>query len=257
MNIVSFELSVSSQNSALLEEFRNITCPNAVILNSGGMSKLCALLTKTSDYKTDTIIYNLVNTIKKISAYSSNETEDKIQYMVNVGIIVSDANETSIPGIVFPSEYIHLASKLKILTHFHLMITSSTMKGQLNSGAYFYIQSDNEIDLQSLNKITDTEPSIVYQRGSMGRYTVVNFNAWGIEVSYDDQLPNIPISALMSRLHNYKAIGLYCKEKNMESHIDLTCYGINSDPIDFEIDHSFFSFAEELSAQYVDIDFMN
>lgn len=53
MNIISFELSVCSQNVALLEEVRRITCSNADIHKGNETSKVCALQTKSSGYDTD------------------------------------------------------------------------------------------------------------------------------------------------------------------------------------------------------------
>lgn len=257
MNIISFELSVCSQNVALLEEVRRITCSNADIHKGNETSKVCALQTKSPGYDTDAMLQDVVDNLQKIHTHISTQVENIVDYILDIGIIVSDADQTSIPGVVFSSEYIHLASKLKIKTHFHLQITSSTMRGQLNSGAYFYIVSRDEIDFTALNEIAGIQPTVIYRRGAMGRCTVVAFNAWGLEVSYDNQLPDVPLSALMSKLYNFEKIGRYCKEKDIDSHIDLTCYSIHSDPMDFQLDSSFFYFAEELSVRYVDVDFMN
>jgi len=109
----------------------------------------------------------------------------------------------------------------------------------------------------TLNKIAGIHPSVVYRKGCLRRETVVDFNSWGVEVSTEGELPDIPDYALMKKLNKPKEIGLFCKENNLESHVDITCYSIYSDTICFQLDPSFFTFLKDLSVQYLDMDFMN
>jgi len=114
------------------------------------------------------------------------------------------------------------------------------------------IMSDDEIDEPILNRVAGTQPSIIYRKGHMGRYTVVDFNSWGIEINLEKQLPDNAALALMNRLQNPKKIGLYCKDNNYTSHVDLTCYSIPYESIHFNLETSFFTFLRDLSVQYLD-----
>lgn len=260
MNTISFDMYAGSHNIELLEELHRVSCPDAEIIQDAGMHKisiLSVITTGDDTYDTDGIITLIVETAQRLRMQFPMLTENKIVYTLDIRIVVTDADETSIPGITLSREYISLASELGIQTRFHLMISSSTRKGTLNSGAYLYIDSDNEINFPVLNRIAGIQPSVLYRKGCKGRYTVVDFYAWGLEVSSENQLPDVPVSALMRKLKNAKETGAYCKENNLESHVDITCYSIYSEPLRFQLEPSFFTFLKELQVRFVAMDFMN
>ena len=248
---------VCSHCIELLEEVRRESCLDKEIIQDGEMLKVVILSINTTDHVADDIVIPIVDAIQRLYLIFPALTERKISFTVNIDIVVTDADEASIPSIVFPAEYISLASGLEIQTRFHLMITSSTMVGTMNSGAYLYIESDKEIDVPVLNIIAGTQPSVVYRKGCMGRYTIVDFNSWGLEISTKNQPPSIPALLLMRKIQNAEILGLYCKENSLESHVDITCYSISSEPLCFQLEPAFFVFLHKLHVNYLDIDFLN
>jgi hypothetical protein len=257
MNNISFKVSVSSHCLELLEDMCRESCLGTDIVRDERMPAVCILSINTSDYVTDDIIVQIGETIQCFHEKIFSHIKEKIGIKVEIEIVVTDLDDTPIPGVLFPAEYISLVSELEIQTRFHLMINSSTKRGLINSGAYLYIESDNEIDVTRLNRIARTDPSIVYRKGCMGRYRVVDYNAWGLEVTNEDKMPDAPALELMQKLRNAKEIGNYCEKNHLESHVDITCYSISSEPLYFQIEPSFFTFLKELRVRYIDFDFMN
>lgn len=221
------------------------------------MLKVCILSVKTSDYETEDILLQVEEKIRMLHLRLSKEEHKQFRVAVDIKLLVSDADLTSIPGITFRAGYVSLASELGIRTNFHLEINSSTKRGLMNSGTHFLVESEREIDICTLNKITGLDPHIVYRMGDKGKYAIVDFNAWGYEISNNNMLPDVSVSALILALPNAKEVGLYCKKNNLVTHIDITCYGISPDPLCFQLEPTFFIFANNLSVQYVDLDFMN
>lgn len=257
MNKVSIEVFVCSHCLELLEEVRRLSCLDKEILKDGELLKVGLLSVNTTDYGADDIIIPTVEAIQRFYLDYPAQIEGSISLIVDIDIVVPDADEASIPGILFPTEYISLASKLDIKTIFHLMITSSTIVGTMNSGAYLYIESDSDINVPVLNMIAGTQPSVVYRKGCMGRYTVLNFNSWGLEISTNNQPPSIPALLLMRKIQNVEVLGLYCKENSLDSHVDITCYSISSEPLCFQLEPVFFTFLHKLHVNYLDVDFLN
>jgi len=256
MNKVSFEVTVFSHSRESLEKICSESSLHFDHIQDGDVSAVCILSVNTTDFDTDDAVHQTIIAIRGLDTLLKEHIVTDFSIRVDIEIVETDGNETPIPGIVFPADYILLASDLEIKTRFHLMIDSSTKKGLLNSGAYFYIMSDNEIDVEELNQVAHTQPSILYRKGYMGRYTIVNFNSWGIEISSDNNLPTIPILSLMKRLWNAKQVGVYCMNNRLTSHVDITCYSIPPEPLLFNLEPSFFTFLKDLSVQYLDMDFM-
>lgn len=257
MNKVSIALILFSHCRKSLEQACSLSCLNIDIIQEGDIFKACFLSVDTKDQDTDDVLRQIIDAIQGLNVLFKKHTIKGLCLKVDIEIIVADGDEIPIPGITFPAIYISLASDLEIQTRFHLMIESSTKKGLINSGSYLYVMSDKEIDVSELNSVAGTLPSIVYRKGNKGRYTILPFNSWGIEISFDNQLPDILAYALMDRVRSAKEIGLYCKENNLSSHVDLTCYSIPSEPLHFQLDPTFFSFLKDLSVRYLDMDFMN
>ena len=231
MNNISFKVSVSSHCLELLEDMCRESCLGTDIVRDERMPAVCILSINTSDYVTDDIIVQIGETIQCFHEKIFSHIKEKIGIKVDIEIVVTDLDDTPIPGVLFPAEYISLVSELEIQTRFHLMINSSTKRGLINSG--------------------------VYRKGCMGRYRVVDYNAWGLEVTNEDKMPDAPALELMQKLRNAKEIGNYCEKNHLESHVDITCYSISSEPLYFQIEPSFFTFLKELRVRYIDFDFMN
>lgn len=252
MNKVSFELYAFSHSREFLEKACSLS------RSSQDVNKLKARIVSvsTTDFDTRDTIQIIINTLQGLYARLTTQMIKTIHFTLDIKIIVTDGDETSIPGITFPANLITFASDFEIQTRFHLHVKSSTVKGHMHSGSYFYIMSDSEIDVAELNRVSGIQPSIVYRKGCMGRYTVVAFNSWGIEFDLDNQTPDIPAKELMQRMQKAKEVGIYCKNNNLSSHVDLTCYSIPSNPTHFQLEPSFFSFLKDLSVDYIDFDCM-
>ena len=254
---VSFNLSASSNDIEYLKDVCQAFGSRIHISQDGERQKVDILSASINDYDTESIIIQIIEAIQRLPLTSPSQTVKNTILSLDITIVVSDADDTSIPGVLLPAEYISLASEHRIQTAFNLMITSSTRKGFLNSGAYLYIVSNNAFDVSEMNRIAGTSPSVVYQKGRFGRNAIVNLNAWGLEVVSENRLPDYPALMLMQKIQNANELGLYCKENNLESHMDITCYSIPSEPLRFQLEPSFFSFLNELNIRYIDMDFMN
>ena len=186
----------------------------------------------TSEYETEELFIQATDLLRKIDGLItpvSNQLFVRVNFIINV----NHAEEEPIPGIVIGQEFITLASELNLLLDVSLEISPVNYGNRVNSGAFFYISSDDEIDTAALSDISGTKPSVVYRKNTMGRFTVVNYNAWGIEMTNDDSLPDKPMSELVRQIKNAGALGDYCKTHGLQSHVDITCYGVPRSPIMF------------------------
>lgn len=256
MNRFSLAVFVFSHCHDPLEKLCSIYNLDSEIIQNDNVFKVCILSVNTTSDDTDDVVRQGIDALSSLYNHLKEQGVTEFSIKVDIEVIVTDGDETPIPGIVLPADFISLASYLDAQTRFHLLIKSSTQKGMINSGSYLYIMSDDEIDEPILNRVAGTQPSIIYRKGHMGRYTVVDFNSWGIEIYLEKQLPDNAALALMNRLQDPKKIGLYCKDNNYTSHVDLTCYSIPYESIHFNLETSFFTFLRDLSVQYLELDFM-
>lgn len=258
MNKTSVGIYIYSENHNCIKRISRAPYINIIERSHNEKeSGICVLLVNIDDYETESIIGQAIECLNQLHSELSSEDIMSIHVELNIKIIVSNGDNDPIPGITLPKDYINLAAELGIQTSFKLIISSSTVEGVMNSGAYYYIESNDIIDTAAITKLTGIEPSLIYNKGTHGKYTVVDLNAWGISIQSDNTLPETPIGNLMQRINNPKNVGSYCNNNCLNSHMDITLYGIPSSCISFKFNPTVFTFLNDLSVNYLDLDFMN
>lgn len=178
------------------------------------------------------------------------------EFELDLGIDAPDADEESLPGTGFPKEFIACAADVTLRVNVVVRAVSTSDNEQPHCGAYFYIDSDEELDIRQIGSVAGTQPTRVAKKGEQGEYAVYKCNSWGILINGDDPCPETPVAALMERIRQPRMLGRYCREKGLDSHIDVTCYGIPDKPVSFQFDSRFFRFCRDLDVAWVGIDLM-
>lgn len=258
MNVSSINLTVSSLSQKDIErilEFQHATIAREIVQKDSSY-EACIISFKTTDYVLESAINSMCDYLHAFDGCISKQSLCDYKLRLNIEIIAEDADKDPLPGITLSADFIALIADLRINTSVTITL-SSVEPGRLNSGAYFYVNSDNAFDMNRLCSIALAQPSVIYRKGAMGRHKIMDYYAWGIEIKNDNDFPEKPIKTLMEHLHNAKEIADFCRQNKLDSHVDVTCYGIPTGTISFQLSAQFFSFLNDLGVMFLDIDLMN
>ncbi len=223
----------------------------------GDRYRLCILSYCTSGYNSERLNDKL---IKHFSSPAILRRQLDMYYLnIAVAYTISGLKKKdSIPGLGLNSALISLMSTLKASIIVTILSSVRVSNGTSSCGAYYYLKSDNEFNVSQINQIAGTSPSIVFGKGDAcySGNKIRDYYCWGIEYTYDDTTPNKPIRELMGRIMNPSQLGLFCKDHDMDSNIDLTYYGLYSEKIEFCIGADFLIFCNKLGVSWIAVDMM-
>ena len=218
------------------------------------ISKTLVLSLVDEGYNTDSLFSQAADSIQGFRKKLSPRSAESMCFDMVLEVEVPNADNDSLPGVGFSREFISCAAGVQLRVVINLNAISSG-EHHVHSAACCYISSDNGLDVEKISGIAGVQPSIVYRKGEQGRYTIAKHNAWVLK-THDDSLPEKPIASLMKEVNNPQSLGQYCREEGLHTHIDVTCYGIPSEPVSFQINSRFFHFCRDMDVEYADIDMM-
>lgn len=227
------------------------TCENYI----DHVSRTLVLSLMSDGYDTDSLFSQAADSIRSFREHFSSRGAEPMSFEVVLDVEAPNADNESLPGVGLPRKFISCAAGLILRVIINLNAISSG-EHHVHSGAYYYICSENELDVEKISHIAGAQPSIVCRKGEKGKYTKANLNAWVLRIHDDNCLPGIPIASLMKKISYPQSLGQYCREEGLHTHIDVTCYGIPNELVSFQIDSCFFRFCRDLDVEYIDIDLM-
>ena len=206
-------------------------------------------------------INTIASNLSDLGIISYIKNNGQLSLRIKINVSESDADSNSLPAIDFSKEFITSLACTQPRIDIILKVTSSSTDENIGrSGVVYYIypnKDEEELDIDTINMISGTQPSFVYRKGEPGRCkNVVDYNAWEVRINEDGVLPSNPIKALMNRIKSPIELGLLCKKHDLSSHINIYCYGIPNRTISFVLDPDFIAFCEQLDIQWCDLDLM-
>ena len=210
-----------------------------------------------NEYDEDHIIESLSVFLNNHYLYKNLTKNDRI----NIDILIKksgiDSENESIAGLTFPSTFLSLCASIRINIIVQILLSNAPIKKEESRcGAYYYIASDTSpLDITMINLMTGTLPTVVEHKNNVLKHRISDSNVWGVEC-FHFNTPNKAIEALIKTVINPKKVGRYVKKEKLNSHIDLTCYGIYHKTTEFVIPHNFLSFCNYLQLKWLDIDIM-
>ena len=106
------------------------------------------------------------------------------EFELDLGIDAPDADEESLPGTGFPKEFIACAADVTLRVNVVVRAVSTSDNEQPHCGAYFYIDSDEELDIRQIGSVAGTQPTRVAKKGEQGEYAVYKCNSWVSRATY-------------------------------------------------------------------------
>lgn len=187
----------------------------------------------------------------------SNRYPPSDGYLFSILITVDGVDSgQSIPGFTITPDFLAVCVCLKMPIIIVINARVSREQGGSSVGAYYYIADDKDLDIGAINSASGSKPSLLERKGEMGRHVINKTNTWGIECRSFDSLADQPINSLIEAIKHPTELGLYCKEHNLHTHIDVTCYGIYVPRVNITLTTSFLYFCHCLGVEWVDIDAM-
>lgn len=239
--------------SKALDGFLNRT---ATYNNCAGKIESLILSLDEDNIDTEQMFLKAVASLQELINWIPCQDKCAISLRMALEITNQDADNDSFPSLIFYREFIMLAAQLHLQLNVFINAYSSCCNDCVDSGAYYYISDSNEIDVQAINCVAGVRPTITYRKGDLIGKTIANHCRWGIENACDNTMPEKTIMSLMDAIKNPMDLGDYCWEQGLESHIDITCYGIPNGTVSFQIEPAFFVFCSELKIGFMDVDLM-
>lgn len=216
---------------------------------------------------------------KKVLSYlgdgiSIKTTLIKYGFELVFELILTATNfEEDILGFTLESELMAISSYLE--TPFRIVINYKP-KFKIDeysyptSGVYLYVFSSNQkIDNDKVSRVAGAKPTRTYNKGDFLHNDIEwiysqeipdillrKTNDWILEYVHDHEMPERPIREMIDSIKSPDNLGLYCKENNLETKIDLTLYGIYSHRMEFTICKEFLSLCKSLNVSFLDVDIM-
>ena len=212
---------------------------------------------KCNQYNEDQIIESLSVFLNNHYLYEDLTKNDRISIDILIKISGIDGENETIPGLSFPSTILSLCASIKINIIVQILLSHTpTKKEESRCGAYYYIASDKyPLDIKKINSITGTLPTVLEHKNDVLKHRISDSNVWGVELFYFST-PNKAIDALVRIVISPKEVGQYVLKEKLNSHIDLTYYGVYNKTSEFIIPHSFFTFCRDLQLKWLDVDIM-
>ena len=173
---------------------------------------------------------------------------------INGGI---NAELDPIPGFTFTQRFLQLCKAICA----SIDITINTIpvfsdRGKTHSGVYYYVYSDTELNIAELNSASGSMPTRTLKKGEIITVEPSEDYSWNIEMDFDKEMPCKPMKAIMNAILKPKELGTYCINRGLNSHMDLTLYGIYESVMRFTIDFAFVCFCVDLRIGRLEIDIM-
>lgn len=208
-------------------------------------------------YSEDHIIESLSVFLNSHYLYEILTKNDRISIDILIKISGIDGENETIPGLSFPSTILSLFASIRINIIVQILLShAATKKEESRCGAYYYIASDKfPLDIKKINSMTGTLPTVLEHKNDVLKHRISDSNVWGVELFYFST-PNKAIDALVRTVVSPKEVGRYVLKEKLNSHIDLTYYGVYDKTSEFIIPHSFFTFCSDLQLKWLDVDIM-
>ena len=206
-------------------------------------------------------INTIASNLSDLGIISFIKNNGQLSLRIKINVSESDADSNSLPAIIFSKEFITSLACTRPRIEIILKATSSSTDDNINrSGAVYTIypnKDEDELDINTINMISGTQPSFVFRKGEPGRYKrVIDFNAWSFQINEDGGTPSTPILQLMNTITCPSKLGIYCNAHELSSKVLLYCYGIPNKTISFHLEPKFFTFCDQLNIQFCEIDLM-
>ena len=243
-----------------------IEAADAVILRGIDQMKLCAerkengwfqvLLYSDScfEYDTGNLLSDFQLWIDTLDLKATFEKNTNVSLLLEFTITASHVKEEPVPWLDFDRSFIRKASLFNLSIDVIVNIESSFDDCSIYSGVYLHL---NPLSNSSALDV----PSIQHAAGMMSLATMKsNYslyssdNAWCLACKSDGLSPETPICELMNLIKTPSELCNYSELNGLESHIDITCYGIPNNTTVFRLNREFFSFCDMLNIEYCTLD---